>query len=190
MPRLSATLSRVGREHYSRGGGRNQCLRSRPDLRVRTAMAIPTTAIPRPTTPITIPNPPRIFIALGVPHSTYAWHSSWVRSQLNLHFDSNRDSNADGRRWTWPHNPARRPRQSHTQQPMMDVRGHSAPPLARTSKPLVGILGDVDGRIVPVAPPPNSEFDSRVDQSAARSRLTAPSLRQQHRCGIMAPDRS
>jgi len=23
-----------------------------------------------------------------------------------------------------------------------------------TSKPLVGILGDVDGRIVPVAPPP------------------------------------
>src|SRR5207248_7318503 len=24
----------------------------------------------------------------------------------------------------------------------------------RTSKPLVGILGDVDGRIVPVAPPP------------------------------------
>jgi hypothetical protein len=26
------------------------------------------------------------------------------------------------------------------------------------SKPLVGILGDVDGRIVPVAPPPASEF--------------------------------
>jgi hypothetical protein len=24
----------------------------------------------------------------------------------------------------------------------------------RSSKPLVGILGDVDGRIVPVAPPP------------------------------------
>src|SRR6267143_5402571 len=30
----------------------------------------------------------------------------------------------------------------------------------RTSKPLVGILGDVDGRIVPVAPPPVSEFES------------------------------
>jgi hypothetical protein len=29
----------------------------------------------------------------------------------------------------------------------------------RTSKPLVGILGDVDGRIVPVAPPPVSEYE-------------------------------
>jgi hypothetical protein len=28
----------------------------------------------------------------------------------------------------------------------------------RTSKPLVGILGDVDGRIVPVAPPPIAKF--------------------------------
>ncbi len=30
----------------------------------------------------------------------------------------------------------------------------------RTSKPLVGILGDVDGRIVPVAPPPFSNLAS------------------------------
>src|SRR5207302_7578501 len=34
----------------------------------------------------------------------------------------------------------------------------SAPP----SKPLVGILGDVDGRIVPVAPPPVFEFDPDI----------------------------
>jgi hypothetical protein len=26
----------------------------------------------------------------------------------------------------------------------------------RTSKPLAGILGDVDGRIVPIVPPPSS----------------------------------
>ena len=31
----------------------------------------------------------------------------------------------------------------------------SGPP----SKPLVGILGDVDGRIVPVAPPPVFEYE-------------------------------
>src|SRR5205814_9914142 len=30
----------------------------------------------------------------------------------------------------------------------------------RSSKPLVGILGDVDGRIVPVAPPPVSELEA------------------------------
>jgi hypothetical protein len=32
----------------------------------------------------------------------------------------------------------------------------------RTSKPLVGILGDVDGRIVPVAPPPIAKFLGKV----------------------------
>jgi hypothetical protein len=36
----------------------------------------------------------------------------------------------------------------------MHVCGRAEPKLRRTSKPLVGILGDVDGRIVPVAPPP------------------------------------
>ena len=38
----------------------------------------------------------------------------------------------------------------------------SAPP----SKPLVGILGDVDGRIVPVAPPPVFEFDPDIASNA------------------------
>jgi hypothetical protein len=35
-----------------------------------------------------------------------------------------------------------------------DVGGGIETKLDRTSKPLVGILGDVDGQIVPVAPPP------------------------------------
>src|SRR6266849_4043026 len=40
----------------------------------------------------------------------------------------------------------------------------------RTSKPLVGILGDVDGRIVPVAPPPVSNLGS--DRELRRQSLT------------------
>jgi hypothetical protein len=43
---------------------------------------------------------------------------------------------------------------TNTQQHGMDVSGRFVAKVARTSKPLVGILGDVDGRIVPVAPPP------------------------------------
>ena len=35
----------------------------------------------------------------------------------------------------------------------------------RTSKPVVGILGDVDGRIVPVAPPPVLVFNSHPSSS-------------------------
>ncbi len=46
------------------------------------------------------------------------------------------------------------PRRSNTQQHGMDVCGRIETKVRRTSKPLVGILGDVDGRIVPVAPPP------------------------------------
>jgi hypothetical protein len=46
------------------------------------------------------------------------------------------------------------PCHSNTQQHGMDLSGRSETKVARTSKPLVGILGDVDGRIVPVAPPP------------------------------------
>jgi len=36
----------------------------------------------------------------------------------------------------------------------VDASGRTETQVAQTSKPLVGILGDVDGRIVPVAPPP------------------------------------
>jgi hypothetical protein len=39
-------------------------------------------------------------------------------------------------------------------QRLMDARGHAELLPRRTSKSLVGILGDVDGRIVPVAPLP------------------------------------
>ena len=46
------------------------------------------------------------------------------------------------------------PGRSNTQQHGMDAYGRIKTKVARTSKPLVGILGDVDGRIVPVAPPP------------------------------------
>jgi hypothetical protein len=54
------------------------------------------------------------------------------------------------------------PSQLNTQQHAMDVSGRIGTKVARTSKPLVGILGDVDGRIVPVAPPPVSEFEIDV----------------------------
>jgi len=45
-------------------------------------------------------------------------------------------------------------RRSNTPQHGMDVYGRTETQLCRTSKPLPGILGDVGGRIVPVAPPP------------------------------------
>jgi hypothetical protein len=68
------------------------------------------------------------------------------------------------------------PCRSNTQQHAMDVSGRTETKLARTSKPLVGILADVDGRIVPIALPPclipilgcpgwNVQFD-RIVQSA------------------------
>jgi hypothetical protein len=43
---------------------------------------------------------------------------------------------------------------SNTGRNQMDACGRTELQFIRTSKPLVGILGDVDGRIVPVAPPP------------------------------------
>jgi len=43
---------------------------------------------------------------------------------------------------------------SNKEQHGMDAGGRSELKVHRTSRPLVGILGDVDGRIVPVAPSP------------------------------------
>jgi hypothetical protein len=54
-----------------------------------------------------------------------------------------------GRSNTIQHDDPHRP---NTTQHAMDVDGRSKTKVGRTSKPLVGILGDVDGRIVPVAP--------------------------------------
>ena len=48
---------------------------------------------------------------------------------------------------------------SNTQQHGMDVCGRTETKVARTSKPLAGILGDVGGRIGPVAPPPLFEYE-------------------------------
>src|SRR6267143_3284562 len=39
---------------------------------------------------------------------------------------------------------------------------------SRTSKPVVGILGDVDGRIVPVARPPVFEFEPYAGATKSR----------------------
>src|SRR5207245_2026110 len=69
-------------------------------------------------------------------------------------FESNRESNAGGRRWTGQHRPVCRPRRANTGRLLMDVRGRAELRSPRTSKPTAGILGDVSGRIVPVAPPP------------------------------------
>ena len=48
---------------------------------------------------------------------------------------------------------------SNTQLYGMDARGRIETKVARTSKPQLGILGDVGGRIVPVAPRPAFEYD-------------------------------
>jgi hypothetical protein len=49
----------------------------------------------------------------------------------------------------------------------MDANGHAEPLLRRTSKPLVGILGDVEGRIVPIAPPPVLNLASEIRLATA-----------------------
>jgi hypothetical protein len=48
------------------------------------------------------------------------------------------------------------------------IRIFSGPP----SKPLVGILGDVDGRIVPVAPPPIAQLLGKVTIASAEKQST------------------
>ena len=50
---------------------------------------------------------------------------------------------------------------------LMDVCKRNRLWIARTSKPLAGILGDVDGRIVPVAPPPVLNKASGPDRSTS-----------------------
>ncbi len=42
-------------------------------------------------------------------------------SGVSIGFESNRESNTGGRRWTWQENPACRPRHSNSGQPLMDV---------------------------------------------------------------------
>ena len=64
------------------------------------------------------------------------------------------------------------PWHSSTQQHAMDLSGRIETKLARTSKPLVDILGDVDGRIVPVAPPPFG-VGSRAEVLGIKERLDA-----------------
>jgi hypothetical protein len=49
---------------------------------------------------------------------------------------------------------------SNTQHHSLDAYGRAETYLCRTSKPTFGILGDVEGRIVPVAPPPVFEAAS------------------------------
>jgi hypothetical protein len=73
---------------------------------------------------------------------------------LGVRFDSNADSNA-GELWRTSANDGELLTLTLNYKMTLANRGGRRRTMRpRTSKPLVGILGDVDGRIVPVAPRP------------------------------------
>jgi len=65
----------------------------------------------------------------------------------------------------------------------MDVRGRAEPLVTRTSKPLPGILGDVGGRIVPIAPPTAFEYELDSESSHLAREQPHVSGRQHASCG-------